>query len=140
MRLPYRQRFAIILNEFGAGLAGRGKDLRKVIRGANPALREFDRVIEILAKQNKVLAEGAKNGDKVLAEWAARAQGRSRTSSCRPTSPPRRRPSAARTSSATSSCSRSSCGELRPTMVRLGALSEQMLPVVQRPRAGRRPT
>ena len=39
MRRPYRERFAIILNEFGAGLAGRGKDLRKVIRGANPTLR-----------------------------------------------------------------------------------------------------
>ena len=36
MRLPYRERFAIILNEFGAGLAGRGKDLRKVIRGREP--------------------------------------------------------------------------------------------------------
>src|SRR6266566_7561055 len=51
MRLPYRQRFGIILNEFGAGLAGRGKDIRTIIRGANPALREFDRVIKILAKQ-----------------------------------------------------------------------------------------
>src|SRR3954466_11540096 len=27
MRLPYRQRFALIINEFGTGLAGRGADL-----------------------------------------------------------------------------------------------------------------
>ncbi len=70
MRLPYRQRFAIILNEFGTGLAARGKDLRYVIRGANPTLRELDNVIAILAKQNHELERGVTAGDKVLAEWA----------------------------------------------------------------------
>jgi phospholipid/cholesterol/gamma-HCH transport system substrate-binding protein len=70
MRLPYRERFAIILNEFGTGLAARGKDLRKVVRGANPTLRELDKVIAILAKQNHQLARGVTAGDRVLAEWA----------------------------------------------------------------------
>jgi ABC-type transporter Mla subunit MlaD len=70
MRRPFRERFAIILNEFGAGLAGRGKDLRTVIRKADPALRELDKVLAILARQNKLLAEGSKAGDRVLAEWA----------------------------------------------------------------------
>ena len=70
MRRPYRERFAIILNEFGAGLAGRGKDLRTVIRKANPALRELDKVLAILARQNKLLADGSRAGDRVLAEWA----------------------------------------------------------------------
>jgi ABC-type transporter Mla subunit MlaD len=70
MRKPYRERFAIILNEFGAGLAGRGKDLRTVIRKANPALRELDKVLAILARQNKLLAEGSRAGDRVLSEWA----------------------------------------------------------------------
>ncbi len=70
MRRPYRERFAIILNEFGAGLAGRGKELRSVIRKADPALRELDKVLAILARQNKLLAEGARSGDRVLAEWA----------------------------------------------------------------------
>jgi ABC-type transporter Mla subunit MlaD len=70
MRLPYRERFAIILNEFGTGLAARGKDLRQVIRGANPTLRELDNVIAILARQNRQLARGVTAGDRVLAEWA----------------------------------------------------------------------
>jgi ABC-type transporter Mla subunit MlaD len=70
MRRPFRERFAIILNEFGAGLAGRGKDLRTVIRKANPALRELDKVLAILARQNKLLADGSRAGDRVLAEWA----------------------------------------------------------------------
>jgi hypothetical protein len=34
---------SIILNELGAGLAGRGDDLNEVIRRANPALRESTR-------------------------------------------------------------------------------------------------
>jgi ABC-type transporter Mla subunit MlaD len=70
MRRPYRERFAIILNELGAGLAGRGKDLRTVIRKANPALRELDKVLAILARQNKLLAAGSSAGDRVLGEWA----------------------------------------------------------------------
>ena len=37
-RLPERQRLAIILNELGAGLAGRASDLNETIRRATPAL------------------------------------------------------------------------------------------------------
>jgi ABC-type transporter Mla subunit MlaD len=128
MRLPYRTRLSIILNEFGAGFAGRGKDIREVIRGANPALREFDRVIAILAKQNKVLAEGARNGDKVLAAWAAR----------------RKQVGDAIVQANIAAQATAERGadlernfelfpkfltELRPTMARLGSLSQEMLPV-----------
>ena len=45
LRLPYRQRFAILLNELGTGLAGRGDELNEVIHRANPALRETDKVL-----------------------------------------------------------------------------------------------
>jgi phospholipid/cholesterol/gamma-HCH transport system substrate-binding protein len=69
-RLPERQRFTIILNEFGAGLAGRGSDLNAVIRRANPALQEFDKVLAILAGENKVLAKLAVDSDKALAPFA----------------------------------------------------------------------
>jgi phospholipid/cholesterol/gamma-HCH transport system substrate-binding protein len=69
-RLPERQRFTIILNEFGAGLAGRGSDLNAVIRRANPALQEFDKVLGILASENKVLAKLAVDSDKALAPFA----------------------------------------------------------------------
>jgi len=69
-RLPERQRLTIILNELGAGLAGRGSDLKDVIRRANPTLREFDKVLAILASQNKVLTKLAEDSDKALAPWA----------------------------------------------------------------------
>ena len=39
------ERFAILLNEFGTGLAGRGDELNEVIHRANPALRETDEVL-----------------------------------------------------------------------------------------------
>ena len=66
-RLPERQRFTIILNELGAGLAGRGSDLSEVIRRANPALQELDKVLAILASENHVLAKLAVDSDKALA-------------------------------------------------------------------------
>jgi len=65
-RLPYRERFRLILNDLGVSLAGRGQDLGEVIDRANPALRQTDRVLAILAQQNKELASLASNGDAVL--------------------------------------------------------------------------
>ena len=74
-RLPERQRLTIIINELGAGLAGRGSDLNTVIRRANPALQELDRVLAILAGENHVLAQLAVDSDKALAPFArVRAQ------------------------------------------------------------------
>jgi phospholipid/cholesterol/gamma-HCH transport system substrate-binding protein len=70
-RLPERQRFTIILNEFGAGLAGRGPDLNAVIKRANPALQEVEKVLAILANENKVLTNLAEEGDKAVAPLAA---------------------------------------------------------------------
>lgn len=63
MRMPERQRLALIINEFGTGLAGNGDELRAVIRRANPALDNFDKVLRILADQNRVLAKLAEDGD-----------------------------------------------------------------------------
>jgi ABC-type transporter Mla subunit MlaD len=128
MRLPYRQRFGIILSEFGAGLAGRGKDLRKVIRGANPALRQFDRVLKILARQNKQLAEGARAGDTVLAEWAAKRKQVADSivqANIAAQATAEKRAELERNFELFPEFLR----ELRPTMASLGALSEEMLPV-----------
>ena len=74
MRLPFRERFSILLNEFGTGLAGRGKDLNEAIRRADPALRETNKVLRILAQQNRVLADLAVDSDTVLKPLADRRQ------------------------------------------------------------------
>jgi phospholipid/cholesterol/gamma-HCH transport system substrate-binding protein len=73
-RLPFRDRFRLILNDLGAGLAGRGQDLGEVIDRANPALRQTDRVLNILARQNRQLASLASNGDRVLEPLARNRQ------------------------------------------------------------------
>jgi virulence factor Mce-like protein len=70
LRLPFRERLAILLNEFGTGLAGRGEDLNEVIHRANPALRNTDRVLRILARQNDVLGRLARDSDTVLGPLA----------------------------------------------------------------------
>ncbi|MBA3264533.1 MAG: MCE family protein [Thermoleophilaceae bacterium] len=70
MRLPYRQRFAILLSEFGTGLAGRGDELNEVIHRANPALRETDKLLAVLADQNRVLANLARDSDAALGPLA----------------------------------------------------------------------
>ncbi len=66
MRLPYAQRFRLILNELGAGFASRGKDLAAVIRRADPALRDTDRLLAILAAQRNQLAQLASDSETIL--------------------------------------------------------------------------
>ena len=70
MRRPYRERFSIILNELGAGLAARGDELGEVIERANPALRETDKILATLAEQDKTLARLARDSNEVLAPLA----------------------------------------------------------------------
>ena len=49
MRLPYRQRFSIIINELGAAVAARSVDLQTALRRADPALAETDNLLALLA-------------------------------------------------------------------------------------------
>ena len=128
MRRPYAERFSLIVNELGTGLAGRGTELRQVLRRANPALREVDQVLKLLASQNRVLADLARDSDTRSRRWPASAS----------TSPPS---SSSRARSRRSHRERRGGGRgrhqaspgfarLRPTMVRLGALSDEMTPVL----------
>jgi virulence factor Mce-like protein len=129
LRLPFRQRLAIILREFGTALAGRGDDLNKAIHRANPALRDTDRVLAILAKQNRTLAQLASDSDRVLTPLADR----------------RRRvadfvvqanTTAAATAERSAALARTFqrfpefLRQLRPTLTDLGALSDEMTPVL----------
>lgn len=69
-RRPYKERFAILLNELGTGLAARAEDIQVLVKRANPALKEFDEFLKILADQNKELEQLTKNADTVLTAWA----------------------------------------------------------------------
>ena len=71
MRRPYRERLRIILNELGAGVGGRADDVNATIRRASPALRETDKVLKILARQNQVLKDLTSNADTVVGDLAS---------------------------------------------------------------------
>jgi phospholipid/cholesterol/gamma-HCH transport system substrate-binding protein len=68
--LPENQRLAIIINELGAGLAGRGSDLNAVLHRSNPALRELEKVLNILASENRVLGHLSVESARALAPVA----------------------------------------------------------------------
>ncbi|HEV3001422.1 MAG TPA: MlaD family protein [Solirubrobacteraceae bacterium] len=68
MRRPRRERLRLIVNELGAAVAGNADNLNAALRRASPALRETNRVLRILAEQNQVLADLARNADEVVGE------------------------------------------------------------------------
>ena len=70
MRRPYRERLRIILNELGYGVGARAEDLNEAIRRASPALRETNRVLRILARQNQLLGDLVEDGDTVITDLA----------------------------------------------------------------------
>ena len=64
--LPYAQRFRLIFNELGAGLAGRGEDLEAAIKRANPTLRSVDKLFGTLTEQKDQLASLAAESQEIL--------------------------------------------------------------------------
>jgi phospholipid/cholesterol/gamma-HCH transport system substrate-binding protein len=64
--LPYAQRFRLIFNELGAGLAGRGEDLNEAIKRANPTLRDVDKLFGTLTEQKDQLAQLAAESQEIL--------------------------------------------------------------------------
>jgi virulence factor Mce-like protein len=129
LRLPYRERLAIILNELGTGLAGRGGDLRQAVTNADPALKETDKVLAILSEQNRVLSDLARNGDTILAPLARdRAKVADFVTQANVTA----QATAERSDPLEQSIAKlpAFLRELEPTMERLGGLSDQMTPVL----------
>ena len=72
MRVPERERLRLVINELGAGLAGNGTELRAALLRANPALEQTDRVITVLARQDKLLARLVDESDRLLGPLAKR--------------------------------------------------------------------
>ena len=129
LRRPYRERLAIILSELGTGLAGRGGDLNEVIHRANPALRETDRVLRILAEQNGVVRDLVRDSDRVIAPLA---RDRRHISEFVVQANATGEATAERRADISRSIERLPrfLAELRPTMEELGALTTEMTPVL----------
>jgi virulence factor Mce-like protein len=130
MRLPYRDRFRLIINELGVGLAGRPDDLSEVIRRAHPGLRETSRTLAILADQNRQIRQFIARSDAVaqkveprrrdLSRWAAEA---SRTASIQ----------ASRADSLQAQWERLPVflAELQPTLAQLDATGRRQIPALE---------
>ncbi|HEY3019582.1 MAG TPA: hypothetical protein VGJ32_05280, partial [Solirubrobacteraceae bacterium] len=58
------------VSSLGAAVGGNAKELNDAIRRASPALRETDRVLAILARQNKVVRDLNQHADTVVGELA----------------------------------------------------------------------
>ncbi len=69
-RLPYAQRFRLIINELGATLAGRGEDVEQAVRRANPVLRDAGHLFQILSNQRDQLAQLSTNSEQILEPFA----------------------------------------------------------------------
>jgi ABC-type transporter Mla subunit MlaD len=130
LRRPQRQRLSLLLGELGVGLAGRGEELNEVIRRANPALRETDRALRILARQNRVLGQLAADSDAVLAPLAREKE---RVSDFVVQANTVAEATAERRDDIEASIDRlpAFLRELRPLMADLGGLTDQFTPVAR---------
>jgi ABC-type transporter Mla subunit MlaD len=129
MRLPTRERLAILLSELGTAVAGRGQDLNALIRRANPALRETDQVLQQLAFENRVLADLATQSDQALGPLARDRRslgGFIRKANATGEATAERQLAIQRGIQLLPETLR----QIKPTMEDLGALSDEMTPVL----------
>ena len=127
--LPYAQRFRLIFNELGAGLAGRGEDLEVLVKRANPVLRDVDRLFGILSAQRDELAQLASDSDEILRPVRARARPRRRLLRQRRRRRRRRAPNAAPQLEASLRKFPTFLREFRTTMRSLQGFSDAATPV-----------
>jgi ABC-type transporter Mla subunit MlaD len=72
LREPFKERFALLINEFGTALAGNPDNLNAAIRRGAPALQALRKALAILANQNRVIRDLNVNSDQTIARLAER--------------------------------------------------------------------
>ena len=130
LRLPYRERLRLIVNELGTAVAGREGDLNDAIRRASPALRETDKVLAILAQENHVISDLTTNADTVITalannradvgRWVVAARRTAQASASRNVD-----------LAATWAKLPGFLEELRPTMAALGRVADEQTPALR---------
>jgi ABC-type transporter Mla subunit MlaD len=129
MRMPYRQRLTLIINELGAGVAGRSTDLQDALRRAVPALTQTDNLLNVLANDSGTIQNLTSNADSVITALADNSVG------------VRRFITEANTAATASAARRTDLQatfhklpafleQLRPTLAQLGAATDANLPAV----------
>ncbi len=129
LREPFKERLALIINEFGTALAGNPDNLNAAIRRGAPALQALRKALEILGRQNTIIRDLNVNSDEIIGRLAERrtdvvrfVQNANRTS----VASAERRADIERNFELLPGF----LTELRPTLARLGELSEESTPVL----------
>jgi virulence factor Mce-like protein len=130
MRLPYRERLTLIINELGAAVAGRSGDLQAALRRAVPALTETDNLLNVLANDSSTINQlnvnanavitALANNDKQVQRFIVEADRAATTSATQQAN-----------IAATWHNLPGFLEQLRPAMAQLGAATQSNLPVVQ---------
>ncbi|MGA9858826.1 MAG: MlaD family protein [Solirubrobacteraceae bacterium] len=115
MRLPYRQRFSLIVNELGAAAAARSGDLQAALARAVPALTETDNLLNLLGNDSTTLQHLTADSNSVITALANNSAGVKRFID-----------EANRTARATATQQ----GNLRSTLARLPGTLEQLRPTL----------
>lgn len=74
LREPFKRRLQLIINEFGTALIGNPENLNAAIRAGAPALREFRKVLKILGRQNRIIAQLNADNDVIFQKLADRRE------------------------------------------------------------------
>jgi virulence factor Mce-like protein len=75
MRLPYRERLTLIINELGAAAAARSGDLQAALQRAVPALTETDNLLNLLANDSHTLQSLTRDSNSVITALANNSVG-----------------------------------------------------------------
>jgi virulence factor Mce-like protein len=70
MRLPYRERLTLIINELGAAAAARSGDLQSALQRAVPALTETDNLLNLLGNDSTTLQNLTRDSNSVITALA----------------------------------------------------------------------
>ena len=116
MRMPYRQRFTLIVNELGAAAAARSGDLQAALQRAVPALTETDNLLSLLGNDSTTLQNLTRDSDSVITALADNSKNVNRFID-----------EAGRTATATATQQQN----LRGTIHRLPALLAQLRPTLK---------
>jgi ABC-type transporter Mla subunit MlaD len=129
LREPFKERLALIINEFGTALAGNPDNLNAAIRRGAPALQSLHQALAILARQNTIIRDLNVNSDEIIGRLTERradvvrfVQNANRTA----TASAERRADVERDFQLLPGF----LTELRPTLARLGDLSQASTPLL----------
>jgi virulence factor Mce-like protein len=129
LREPYKDRLAILINEFGTALAGNPQDLNEAIRLGSPALRKLQAALHILASENRTIRDLNANSDTIITQLANRRQDViSFIQHARDTAAI----SASRRADLSTDFNRldNFLGQLKPTLSKLGTLADAQTPLL----------